>query len=174
MSPEIVKLALLLLFAPLVIIAGMKDISSFTIPNWISIALAGAFLPAALVSDMSLADMGISLAIGVGVLAVGAGMFAMGWIGGGDAKLMAGAMLWLGLTGAAPFALFTALAGGGLALTLLALRSAWVRPFTATGPAWVGRLATPGEAAPYGVAIAVGALAAFPESLVMRATHLVL
>jgi len=33
-----------------------------------------------------------------------------------------------------------------------------------SGPGWFGRLATPGENVPYGVAIAVGALAAFPAS----------
>jgi Flp pilus assembly protein protease CpaA len=32
---------------------------------------------------------------------------------------------------------------------------------TERAPAWARRLATPGESAPYGVAIAVGALAAF-------------
>jgi len=88
-------------------------------------------------------------------------MFAFGWIGGGDAKLMAAASLWLGLRGIAPFALYTALAGGALALLLVAMRSAWLRPFADAGPAWTRRLATPGESAPYGVAIAVGALAAF-------------
>jgi len=67
----------------------------------------------------------------------------------------------VGLRGLAPFAVYTALAGGALAALLVALRSAWVRPFVEAGPAWAKRLATPGEAAPYGVAIAIGALAAF-------------
>ena len=66
---------------------------------------------------------------------------------------------------------FTGLAGGVLALGLIAVRSAYLRPFAATGPAWIGRLATPGAAAPYGIAIAIGALAAFPHGLLMRAAH---
>lgn len=45
----------------------------------------------------------------------------------------------------------------------------WVRPYVLSGPAWVGRLATPGENVPYGVAIAVGALAAFPACALMAA-----
>jgi prepilin peptidase CpaA len=161
MSPELVKTIVLGLFAALVIGAAVRDLASFTIPNWISIALAAAFAPAALLVGVPLPEIGVGLAVGAGMLVVGAGMFALGWIGGGDAKLMAAAALWVGLRGLAPFAIYTALAGGLLALALVALRSAWLRPLAAAGPGWTQRLATPGEAAPYGVAIAVGALAAF-------------
>jgi prepilin peptidase CpaA len=168
MSPELFKTLALGFFAVLVIVAALKDISTFTIPNWISIALVLGFAPAALIVGgigmPELQAIGISFAIGIGVLVLAAGMFAFGWIGGGDAKLMAAAALWVGhrdLVGLAPFALYTGLAGGALALILVALRSAWIRPFAESGPAWTRRLATPGEAAPYGVAIAVGALAAF-------------
>ncbi len=36
---------------------------------------------------------------------------------------------------------------------------------------WIGRLITPGEPAPYGVAIALGALIAFPASQLIRFLH---
>jgi prepilin peptidase CpaA len=161
MSPDLVRTLVVGVFSALVIGAAVKDISSFTIPNWISAALTLAFAPTAVIAGVSLGAIGISFAVALGVLAVAAGMFALGWIGGGDAKLMAAAALWVGLRGLAPFALYTSLAGGALALMLVALRSSWIRPFAEAGPAWARRLATPGEAAPYGVAIAVGALAAF-------------
>jgi prepilin peptidase CpaA len=161
MSPELVKTIVLGVFAALVIGAAVRDLATFTIPNWISIALVLAFAPAALVAGVSLPDIGISFAVGLGMLVIGAAMFALGWIGGGDAKLMAAAAIWVGLRGLAPFAIYTALAGGLLALGLVALRSAWLRPLAAVGPGWTQRLATPGESAPYGVAIAAGALAAF-------------
>jgi prepilin peptidase CpaA len=161
MTPELIKNLVLGFFAVLVIVAALKDLSSFTIPNWISAALALGFVPSALIVHAPLGAIGLSFGVGVGVLALAAGMFAFGWIGGGDAKLMAAAALWVGLKGLAPFALYTGIAGGALALGLIAMRSAWIRPFAEAGPAWTRRLATPGEAAPYGVAIAVGALAAF-------------
>ncbi len=161
MSPELVKTLVLGLFAVLVIGAAVRDLATFTIPNWISLALMLAFAPAALLAGVSLGDIGVGFAVGAGVLVLGAGMFALGWIGGGDAKLMASAALWVGLKGLAPFAVYTALAGGLLALALVVLRSAWLRPLTNAGPPWTRRLATPGESAPYGVAIAAGALAAF-------------
>jgi prepilin peptidase CpaA len=164
MSPELIKTLVLGAFAALVIAAALKDLSSFTIPNWISAALTLAFAPAALLLGLSLGAIGYHVAVGVGALVLAATMFALGWIGGGDAKLMAAAALWVGLGGAAPFLLYTALAGGALALSLVALRSAWIRPLAEAGPTWARRLATPGEAAPYGVAIAIGALAAFAGS----------
>jgi prepilin peptidase CpaA len=161
MTPEILKTLAPAAFAALVIAAALKDLATFTIPNWISAALVVAFAPAALAAGVSLGDIGISFAVAAGVLALAIGMFALGWVGGGDAKLMAAASLWLGLRGLGPFAIFTGLSGGALALALVGLRSAWVRPLTERAPAWTRRLATPGESAPYGVAIALGALAAF-------------
>jgi prepilin peptidase CpaA len=161
MPPDLVKPLVLGVFAVLVIAAALKDLASYTIPNWISVALTLAFAPAALAVGVSLASVGLAYAVGVGVLMLAAGMFALGWIGGGDAKLMAASALWVGLRGLAPFALYTGLFGGALALGLVALRSAWIRPILGAAPAWARRLATPGESAPYGVAIAAGALAAF-------------
>jgi prepilin peptidase CpaA len=164
MNPDLIKTVILGVFATLVIVAALKDLSSFTIPNWISVVLAIAFIPAALVAlalGSHFDKLAWSIAVALGVLVLAVGMFALGWIGGGDAKLMAAAALWVGPAGLAPFALYTGLAGGALALILVAMRSAWLRPLAEAGPAWTKRLATPGEAAPYGVAIAIGALAAF-------------
>ncbi|MDP1630961.1 MAG: prepilin peptidase [Caulobacter sp.] len=164
---HLIQIILLSAFPVLVIVAGMRDAVSFTIPNWISIALGAAFLPAALVMGVGPGEIGLALLIGLGALIAGMGMFAVGWIGGGDAKLFAAAGLWMGLGGLLPYLLITALAGGGLAVALLALRSVWMRPLAVRGPGWLSRLATPGENVPYGVAIAAGALAAFPESLLV-------
>ncbi len=56
----------------------------------------------------------------------------------------------------------TGIAGGALAIGLLSLRSPLLRGYVLNGPAWFTRLAEPDESVPYGVAIAVGALVAFP------------
>jgi prepilin peptidase CpaA len=160
---------LILAFPALVLIGGLKDATSFTIPNWISLALIAAFPPAALVGGASLPEIGLAAVIGVFALFAAMGMFAMGWIGGGDAKLFAAAALWLGFPAVVNFVLITGLAGGALAVALLGLRSMWLRPIAERGPAWFSRLARPGGDVPYGVAIAFGALAAFPDSLLGRA-----
>lgn len=162
---HLLQTLLLFAFPALVVVGAMRDAVSFTIPNWVSIALAAAFLPAAVAMGAGPAQIGLACLIGLGALIAGMGMFAVGWIGGGDAKLFAAAGLWMGLSALLPYLLVTALAGGALAVVLLALRSVWLRPIAARAPGWFARLATPGENVPYGVAIAFGALAAFPQSL---------
>lgn len=157
-----VQTLLLLCFPVLVVVAALRDATSYTIPNWISLALIVAFLVAALAIGTPAQTIGLDLGVGVVALVLGMAMFAMGWIGGGDAKLFAAAALWLGLPAAPTYLAVVGVAGGALAVGLLAMRSAYVRPFMPSRPAWFARLVEPGENVPYGVAIAVGALAAFP------------
>ena len=167
--PPILQAVLLLVFPVLVIVAALRDVTSFTIPNWISGLLILAFFPAALALGLSLPQIGLHAAVGAAALVMGVIMFALRWIGGGDAKLFAAAGLWLGWSAAVPYLVYTALAGGALALFLISLRSMWLRAYVVNGPAWVGRLATPCESAPFGVAFAVGAMAAFPASALLSA-----
>lgn len=162
MSPAVL---VALVFPALVIVAAVKDVTSFTIPNWISLALAAAFVPAAILSGMALPAFGLHMAVGSGALVAGMVMFALGWIGGGDAKLFAASGLWVGVLAFGPFLLATALAGGVLAVLLVALRAGPARAYLPVGPSWVERLRAPDGPAPYGVAIAAGALAAFPYTI---------
>jgi prepilin peptidase CpaA len=156
-----------LAFPILMIVAALRDATSYTIPNWISVALAGLFPVAALIAGLPLSAIGLNLAVGAAALVAGMIMFALRWIGGGDAKLFAAAALWLGWPAMLTDIAVTGIAGGALAVLLLGLRSTHVRPFVPNGPAWFGRLAEPGENVPYGVVIAVGGLAAFPASALM-------
>jgi prepilin peptidase CpaA len=165
----LLQAALLVVFPVMVIVAALRDVTSYTIPNWISGVLILAFFPAALALGLPLGGIGLHVTAGVAALAAGVAMFALRWIGGGDAKLFAAAGLWLGWPAAPEYLAVTAMAGGALALGLLGLRSMWLRPYVAGAPSWLGRLATEGENVPYGVAIAVGALAAFPASDLARA-----
>jgi prepilin peptidase CpaA len=160
---QAVQISLLLVFPALAIVGALKDLTSYTIPNWISLALVAAFVGAALVVGAPLPVVGLCLAAGLGGLLLGMAMFAAGWIGGGDGKLFAVCALWLGWPAILPFMLYTGLAGGALTFAILALRSAWLAPAVAGGPAWIRKLGTDGGDLPYGVAIAVGALAAFPQ-----------
>jgi prepilin peptidase CpaA len=161
---SVLQFALLLIFPAMVVVGALRDLTSFTIPNWISGVLILGFLPAALAGGLSLETFGGHLLVGFLALLAGMGMFALRWIGGGDAKLFAAAALWLGWPASLSYGLQTAVAGGALAVALLSLRSPLLRPYVLSGPAWFSRLADPEEAVPYGVAIAVGALLAFPAS----------
>ncbi|RZJ41776.1 MAG: pilus assembly protein CpaA [Brevundimonas sp.] len=152
----------------LLIIAGMKDLTTMKIPNWISLALLVGFLPAALAVGLPLEMIAVHLAVAVAALFVGAGMFALRWIGGGDAKVIAAACLWLGLQGSGMFLLWTGMMGGVFCLILLFARF-HSRPYLLGAPGWLVHLMEPKGDIPYGVAICAGALLAFPSSPLLAA-----
>lgn len=162
-------LSLVLMLLPvLAIVAALHDVVTMKIPNWISGLLVVSFFPAAFVMGLSLGEVGISAALAGGALIAGMGMFAMNWIGGGDAKLLAASVLWMGVSASLPFVLYTAIVGGGFCLVLMTARS-HLPFFAQTGPVWVMRLMQPRGDIPYGVAIAIGALLAYPSSPLMAA-----
>ena len=158
------------LFPILMILSALSDLTTMTIPNRVSIALVVAFYPAAFLDGLSVQAVGVSTGIGAVLLIVGMIMFALRWCGGGDAKLFAAAGLWIGLGGLAPFLLWTAVAGGLFSLSLIHMRG-WMQPYAAGAPGWMGRLLEPKGDIPYGVAIAAGALAAYPASALVRGFH---
>jgi len=166
-----VQTALLMIFPALVILGGVKDLVSYRIPNWISLALIAGFLAAAgagLAAGAAPGALAMNLAAGLAGLVLGVALFALGWIGGGDAKLFAAAALWLGWPAVPVYLGVTGIAGGAVAVGLLSLRSPLVAGYVVNSPAWLRRLAEPGENVPYGVAIAVGGLTAFPASALMQ------
>jgi len=166
------QFCLISLLPLLAIVAAAKDISSYIIPNWISLGLMAAFFMLAATAGVTLPVLGSHLLVGVVALLIGMGLFALGWIGGGDAKLLAACCLWFGWPDSEAFLLDTALAGGAFAFVLLVMRGQLARPIVGVRSGWIGRLVTPGEPAPYGVAIAVGALIAFPASSLIRFVHI--
>ncbi|HEY0925548.1 prepilin peptidase [Brevundimonas sp.] len=160
---DTLTLLLLAIMPMLVIVGGLNDLTTMRIPNWISLALIAGFLPAAVSVGLSPVEIGVHMAVAFGALLVGMGMFALRWIGGGDAKLMAAACLWLGLQGSGMFLVYTGLMGGLFCLFLIMAR-AQLRPYLMGGPGWVVHLMEPRGDIPYGVAIAAGALLAYPAS----------
>jgi prepilin peptidase CpaA len=168
----IAQMSFVSLLPVLAIVAGLKDLTSYTIPNWISLALAAAFAALAVAGGLPLGTVGVHALVGVVALLAGMAMFAFGWVGGGDAKLLAAICLWFGWPGSQAFLLDTVIAGGGFALLLLVVRARMVQLIMPTPSGWMARLVTPGAPAPYGVAIALGALLAFPASDLMRFVHI--
>lgn len=146
----------LVAFAALLAGAAYSDVATMTIPNWVSIVLAALFPIVALATGAPFTQVGIHLLFGFGVLAVGFFLFQAGIIGGGDAKLIAAAAVWTGLTAFTAFAVWTAVAGGVLALTLLIVRKL-AQP-AEDRPAFVNRLLKAKGGVPYGVAILAGGL----------------
>lgn len=145
----------------LVVVAGAHDFLTLRIPNWLNAFVALAFFPLAIMTGMPAEILLWHCLTAVVILAVGFGLFSGGYIGGGDAKLLAAAGLWFGWPDAGPFLVFTALAGGVLALAyqvwcMLKIEQE-VREI-----GWAKRWLNFKADLPYGVAIAAGAILAFP------------
>jgi prepilin peptidase CpaA len=122
--------------------------------------MTALFPPAALALGLPPGEIGVHLLFGAGVLVVGFFLFQANVIGGGDAKLLAATAVWTGFPGFAPFILWTAIAGGGLAFALLMARR--TVPESTLWPEFVNRLLRPKGGVPYGVAIMAGGLMAIP------------
>jgi prepilin peptidase CpaA len=147
-------------FAGLLVYAACSDMARLIIPNWVSIALAAIFPVAALIAGAPLMDIGLHVLFGLGVLAIGFVLFQFNIIGGGDAKLLAAVSVWTGLAAIIPFVVWTAVAGGVMALALLTARQ--LLP-VGTYPTVVDHLLKKQNGIPYGVAIMIGGLLVIPS-----------
>jgi len=159
----ILDIARLMLFPALMAFAAASDLFTMTISNRVSLALAAGFLILALLSGMELHDLLSHVGAGAAVLAVAFVCFAMGWVGGGDAKVAAGAALWFGFGHLLDYLVCASLFGGALTLLLLQFRQ-WPLPSPLTGQAWLLKLHAKESGIPYGIALAIGALMIYPET----------
>jgi prepilin peptidase CpaA len=161
----------LLFFPALMAFAAASDLFTMTISNRVSLALAAGFLVLAFASGMTASDILMHLAAGATVLVVAFACFAFGWVGGGDAKVAAGAALWLGFAHLLNYLLYASLFGGALTLGLLQFRQ-WPLPYALAGQPWLLKLHAKETGIPYGIALAVGALAIYPETAWIKAVDL--
>jgi prepilin peptidase CpaA len=97
--------------------------------------------------------------------------FAMGWVGGGDAKVAAAAALWFGFPHLLNYLIYASLFGGALTLLLLQFRQ-WPLPSPLTSQPWLLKLHARESGIPYGIALALGALMIYPDTDWMKAIDL--
>jgi prepilin peptidase CpaA len=167
----ILDLARLMLFPALMAFAAASDLFTMTISNRVSLALLAGFLVLALLTGMGLHDILLHVGAGAAVLAIAFTCFAMGWVGGGDAKVASGAALWFGFGHLLDYLLYASLFGGALTLLLLQFRQ-WPLPYALAGQPWLLKLHAKESGIPYGIALAIGALMIYPETEWIRAVDL--
>lgn len=167
----ILDLLRLLLFPMLMAFAASSDLLTMTISNRVSLLLIAGFFVLAVASGMGLTEIGQHIGAGAVVLTVAFTCFAMGWIGGGDAKVAAATALWLGFDYLLPYLLISSVLGGVLTLLLLEFRR-WPIPYVLSGQQWLLRLHHHETGIPYGIALAAGALMVYPETDWIRAVDL--
>ncbi|HEX5210752.1 MAG TPA: prepilin peptidase [Pseudolabrys sp.] len=160
MLTDVIRLAL---FPALMAFAASSDLLTMTISNRLSLALAGGFFLLTLITGMGLTAIGMHLAAGALVLTVCFGFFAMGWIGGGDAKLAAATALWFGFDYLLDYLVYASLFGGALTLVLIQFRRLPL-PDVLARQAWIAKLHDDGSGVPYGIALAAAALVVYPKT----------
>ena len=135
----------------LLLLAALEDLWRLQIEDWLSGGVAlGALLGVAI--DGPAVALWQNLLLFALVLGIGTLLFARGWMGGGDVKLLAACALWFDLGQGWKMLVAVAIAGGLESLLVMLLRLLpWPEPLRRR-IAWLQR----GEALPYGVAIAAG------------------
>ena len=167
----ILAFIIVMIFASTMLVAAFKDATTMTIPNWISLALIAGFCVVLPFAWPGWSELGTHIMVGTTFFLAGFAMFAFGWLGGGDAKLMAATALWWQWPDAVIYILYTTLIGAALAIALLfGRRFIPVRVLTAP---WAYKMFKDEKKMPYGLALAAGALLTLPQSaLFLRAVGL--
>ncbi len=148
--------------------AGISDALSMTIANRVSLILVATFVVVAPLTGMNWPDFGMHLAAGAAVLAVTFGLFALGGMGGGDAKLLAATSVWMGFgICLVEYLVFAALLGGLLTVAILLYRKSTLAAFTRHNPV-LRHFADETVGVPYGIALGLGGLLAYPDTPLME------
>jgi prepilin peptidase CpaA len=130
-------------------VAAVSDVRLRRIPNWTVLALIALY--ALLAFDVGGAGLTSSLMAAALALVVSAALYALGFIGAGDSKLITAVALFAGLGNLPLLAVGTTLTGG-----LIAAASLVARPARGMAMLAMRGRGDWGRGIPYGVAIAVG------------------
>jgi prepilin peptidase CpaA len=160
--------AIFVIFPLCLAIAAFSDLFTMTIPNRVSVILLGAFILIAPLAGLSLAIIGMHLLAGVVVFTVCFTLFALGIMGGGDAKLLTASAVWFGFNSSLmTFVLYVSIVGGLLTLLILMMRKQENAILASGFP--VPPLLFTAKKIPYGIAIGLGGFLAYPSSPLMQA-----
>jgi prepilin peptidase CpaA len=143
--------------------ACFSDLFTMRISNRISMFVLGLFPVAALAAGMGPADVGMHLLAGFAVLVVSFTLFAFGWVGGGDAKLVAATSVWFGFDMVLEYVAISCIFGGALTLAILFVRQHPLPAGLIERP-WIAHLHAPTTGIPYGIALGIAGLLTLPGS----------
>lgn len=133
----------------LLLVAAATDLRGRVIANALNLAIALLAPAYWWATGMALwPDMAMQVALGAGVFAIFAAFFALGWMGGGDVKLLAALALWLPAFLVLKLIVLMSVIGGVLTIAYVAIHR-------------LRKLGRP--QIPYGVAISAAALCVIGE-----------
>jgi prepilin peptidase CpaA len=147
--------------------AAISDMLSMTIANRVPLLLIAVFALVAPLTGMEWATFGMHFAAGALVLCVTFGLFAIGGMGGGDAKLLAATAVWMGFNiHLLEYLVTSTFLGGLLTLAILVYRKSTLAVFTRHSQ-FLQHFADEANGIPYGIALGIGGLLTYPDSPLM-------
>jgi prepilin peptidase CpaA len=159
--------SILIVFPFCMAFAAISDMLSMTIANRIPLVLVASFAVIAPLAGMDWQSFGLHFVAGGTVLAATFGLFAMGAMGGGDAKLLAATSLWFGLgIELVQYLVAASFIGGLLTIGILGFRNSSLAAF-ASQNMFLRNIANAKLGIPYGVALGIGGLLTYPASPLM-------
>lgn len=149
------------------VFAAVSDTLSMTIANRVPLLLVAVFAVVAPLTGMDWAAYGWHFAAGALVLAVTFGLFALGGMGGGDAKLLSATAVWMGFNlNLVEYLVVSTFVGGLLGVAILAYRGSGLAVYTGQNM-FLKNFANPKGGIPYGIALGIGGLVTYPGSPLM-------
>jgi prepilin peptidase CpaA len=159
-----IEAAIFVVFPFCMAFAAVSDLLSMTIANRVSLILIGSFAVLAPLTGMDWQTYGMHFAAMGAVLSVTFVLFAVGGMGGGDAKLLASTALWMGLgQPLMTYLVMSAVFGGLLTLAILMFRKSYFAPL-AVNNLFLRNIVDKKVGVPYGIALALGGYAAYLEA----------
>jgi prepilin peptidase CpaA len=155
--------AAMIIFVFTMVYAALTDLLTKKIRNSLVLLFLLAYTVLAPLAGFAASEIVSSIFVALAVLLLAFALFALGLLGGGDAKLAAVTALWFGVDQTPSYLIYTTLAGGAFALAILLFRKLPLPDRWGNG-SWVAQLHCKGSGMPYGVAMALGALAVFPAT----------
>lgn len=147
--------------------ACFSDLFTMRISNRVCLLVFALFPVVALALGIGWATTGWHLLAGFTVLVVSFTLFSFGWIGGGDAKLVAAASVWFGFEMLLEFLAVSCILGGALTVGLLMVRQHPL-PAGLERQAWISHLHRPTTGVPYGIALGIAGLILLPDSVIWK------
>lgn len=161
--------AIFVIFPFCMVFAIVSDLLSMTIANRVSLLLVAAFAVLAPLTGMDWATYGWHFLAGAVVLAVCFGLFALGGMGGGDAKLLSGTAVWMGFGfPLLDYLVTAAFLGGVLTVFILFFRKSVFATMHGQNM-FLRNLSGETTGVPYGIALGAAGLLVFPQTPIVIA-----
>lgn len=156
--------AILVIFPFCMAYAAVSDLLSMTIANRVSLLLIVTFTVVAPLCGLDWTTIGMHFATAAAIFLVTFALFSFGAMGGGDAKLLTSTGLWFGFgVPLLEYLTIAAVIGGILTMAVLMFRGSALAIYGGQVD-FLRRIGSSDEGVPYGIALGIAGLIAFPSS----------